>query len=328
MKTRLKHFVVCGLLIWGQSAWAATAPAQANVPAAPLPPDPATQPLPATESPVEFFRKLLSMPPAERETALAGKSAKHRETLQAKLAEYESLMPAEREARLQRLQLPAYLLPLMQMNPGARSNRLDRVPERDRLLVKTRLAEWDRLGPEQQREILGNRGALQYFFRPAETPTPVIQNANLLAIYPPGLKAKLEDGLKRWHTLDNAERDALTSQFRQLFELDPAQQEKVLQLRTFSQQERIKMKQTLTLFSRLPDQQREECLKGFRKFANLTPEQRDSFMLNVNRWLSMTPEERNLWRRLVLRLQQTPMPPPPPRAGGSPQTDIVKAAAP
>jgi hypothetical protein len=258
--------------------------------------------LPPVVSPIQYFRDLMAMESDAREQALAGKLPQHRETLMAKVMEYDAMPEAERESRLQRLQLPVYLLPLMQMAPGALSNRLERIPEKDRALVALRLGEWHRLSKEQQREALTNQTALQYFFRPAEAPT--VRSAQWLSIWPPQLKAKLENGLRHWQSLSESERQALTAQFRQFFLLDPGGQERVLL--QFTESERRSMKTTLDLFARLLDAKRQECLAGFGKFANLSAEQRDLFILNVQRWQGMTPAERNLWRRMVIRLQAPP----------------------
>src|SRR5581483_6466659 len=51
-------------------------------------------------SPVEYFRVLLTMPAAEQERALAKQSPAQRKAILAKLKEYSSLSPEERELRL------------------------------------------------------------------------------------------------------------------------------------------------------------------------------------------------------------------------------------
>src|SRR5438045_302613 len=55
--------------------------------------------VPPAKSPVDFFRELLAMDADEREERLGGREPTDRKAILAKLQEYESLTPEERELR-------------------------------------------------------------------------------------------------------------------------------------------------------------------------------------------------------------------------------------
>src|SRR6185436_7401202 len=73
---------------------------------------------------VEHFRELLNLTAAEREEALAEKSPEQKRLLLAKLREYESLKPEERDLRLRLIQLRLYLVPLMKLPPSERRDKI------------------------------------------------------------------------------------------------------------------------------------------------------------------------------------------------------------
>jgi mono/diheme cytochrome c family protein len=111
-------------------------------------------------SPVEFFRQVLAMMPEQRDKALEKYSLKTREFVRVKLKEFDALKPEERENRLRTMELRWQLLPLMSMAPSNRVLRIQSVPERDRSLIEERLRLWDKLSPEQQRDVLECEPAL------------------------------------------------------------------------------------------------------------------------------------------------------------------------
>ncbi|MCX6895643.1 MAG: hypothetical protein NTZ16_09140, partial [Verrucomicrobia bacterium] len=80
-------------------------------PAPKLPPVP--PPMPGAQSPVDIFRKLLAQSPAEQKQFLADRSPETQRRILAKLREYESLKPDQRELRLRATELRWYLLPLL-----------------------------------------------------------------------------------------------------------------------------------------------------------------------------------------------------------------------
>src|SRR5256885_12585964 len=118
------------LLIAATSVFAQSPPVPAQEKAAPLPPLP---PWPPAQ---KSFRQVLAMNPAEREQFLSTRTPEQRRVLQARLHEYESLPPLEREARLCSLGLRLYLRPLMEVPVSNRVERLNSVPQPERKLVE------------------------------------------------------------------------------------------------------------------------------------------------------------------------------------------------
>ena len=88
-------------------------PRSTSVPVAIMPQ--MTPPMPP--SPMDYFRSLLAMSPAQRESALAKKPARIRERILAKVNEYAALDPDERELRLRATELRWYLMPLLRTAP-------------------------------------------------------------------------------------------------------------------------------------------------------------------------------------------------------------------
>ena len=85
--------------------------------------------LPAA-SPVELFRKLLAMPPAEQKEFLAARSPDAQRRILAKLREYDSLNPDQRELQLRVTELRWYLFPLLTAPATNRSAQLAAILER------------------------------------------------------------------------------------------------------------------------------------------------------------------------------------------------------
>src|ERR1700757_5101623 len=104
------------------SLWAQDSPTPATQPPPPLPaaqaPTPPVPALPPLRSPVDSFRELLAM------------------------------KPADRELRLQMTQLRWYLLRFMQTPATNYGQFMLQVPEKDRRMVQDHLKPWYRLSPE------------------------------------------------------------------------------------------------------------------------------------------------------------------------------------
>src|SRR4051812_34598984 len=98
------------------------------------PPEPA-----AAKSPVAVFRELLNMEPSERTKALADRPEETRKRILAKIREYQSLKPDERELRLKVTELGYYLRPLMRTPATNRTAQLAIIPAGYRELVQVRL---------------------------------------------------------------------------------------------------------------------------------------------------------------------------------------------
>jgi len=256
------------------SAPATNSPIAAHVRVAP----PAPPVLPVVQSPVDFFRRLLLMSPAERTQALASRTPESRDRIMKKVHEYLALSADERELRLRATELRWYLVPLMRTSPTNRDPELTSVPESLRDLAKSRLAQWDLLPPGLQQEFLANDSAINSFAQPL------------------GPKADT-----------NTQPDSVAQQFSQFFVFSPAEQKQVLG--TLSDPERARMEKTLETFKQLPPQQRVQCIRNYAKFAGMSGVERAEFLKNAESWSKMSPQERQSWRDLV---DHVPLWPPMP----------------
>jgi hypothetical protein len=240
------------------------------------PPPPQLQP----PSPVNFFRQLLAMTPAERIRSLTNRPPETRARIQAKVREYLVLAPDDRELRLRATELRWYLTPMFRAEPEERATRVSQVPEDLREIVKSRLTQWDLLPPPLQKEFLDSDRAVHYFAHVEVTNTAVV----------------------------NPEQAKISEQFQQFFEFTADEKSQVLG--TLSEVERAQMEKTLQSFEQLPLQQRHQCVKNFAKFAGMAPAERVEFLKDAERWSKMSPQERQSWRDLVLHVPQWPPLPP------------------
>ena len=298
---------------------AATATNHVAQPVPPAPPPPLP---PSAPSPVEQFRRLLAMSPAERDQWLAGRSEKARAYLRAQLQEFDALTPPEREIRLRLLRLRYYLVPLMKSAPADRQVLLARVPATERALIVTRLTEWDRLPADQQQELLQDEKALDSF-SVFNTATEAERRA-MIERATPERRQRLEAELARWQSLAPGQRERLARHFDHFFSLADPEREKVLGL--LSAGERRRTERMLAAFGQLPPEQRTRCIAALNRFVTMTTAEREQFWRKAARWESMTPAERRAWRAFTADLPPMPpglgpgqpapppLPPPPPAA--------------
>ena len=270
-------------------------------------------PMARSTSPVDLFRRLLVLTPAERENSLTNRPPAIRNRILTKVLEYEALDPNERELRLRATELRWYLLPLLHESPTNRAARLAQVPDDLRDLVKTRLDLWSILPPPLQQEFLDNEHALRYFTHvdsPNNLPMPPI---------PAGRGSHhgaQNHDLAHWNALPEVQRQRITAQFNQFFELTPDEKQETLN--TLSDAEREQMEKTLQAFDNLSAEQRAGCVRAFAKFASMNAVEKQEFLKNAERWSQMSPEERQAWRDLVTHIPEWPplppalMPPMPP----------------
>ncbi len=284
-----------------------------------IPPSP-----PAIKSPVEVFRELLAANSAERNRLLEDRPPESRKRILAKLREYESLKPDERELRLQATELRFYLRPLMSQAPAERAEALAAIPADKRGLIESRLQEWDHLPEAARRELLDNEAAINYF---AEIQSATEeQKRRILETMSPARREKLQTGMIYWRQLPENQRRTILDRFNRFFELTPGEKRRALA--TLSEPERRQIEKTLTAFGSLPSAERAACIRSFEKFASLSLEERQLFLKNAEKWKVMPPEQRQAWRDLVAKLNQHPPLPPnvplPPlpgdRKGESPPT--------
>lgn len=302
--------------VFAQSSPVPTPPAQ-KVPSAILPPP--------AKCPVDFFRDLLAMEPAERVRFLTNRPAASQKLLLAKLHEYDALKPEQRDLRLQATELRWYLLPLMSMPPSDRAAQLTNVPVKIRELITDRLQVWDSLPADAQKRLL--HPAADYLSKPP------VQPASLRPPMPPALpperQAHLEAGIRDWQNKTEAEREDIVEHFNEWFELSAREQAKTLT--GISEPERVQMEKTFEKFRNLSSAQRGACLRSFQKFASMSLAERQQFLENVERWKQMTPSERQTWKDLVYNLgSQPPLPPglgSPPMPPRAPRTPPVPGVA-
>ncbi|MCU0785376.1 MAG: DUF3106 domain-containing protein [Verrucomicrobia bacterium] len=273
-------------------------------------------PVPLLRSPVDSFRELLAMTLEERKQALAARPPEMRKRILAKVREYLSLKPDERELRLRATELRWYVVPLLNTPATNRAAQLIFIPPELRKPITDRITQWDKLAPAAQKELLENELTERYFTQ-LEGSTRE-QRTNILAGISPERRAQLEAGMNRWGALSEKHRRKTCERFDQFFELTPREKEKALQ--TLSEAERQQMEKTLRAFEKLPKDQRERCVRSFEKFASLSLEERRLFLKNAERWRLMSPGERQAWRELVAQMPEwPPMPPfPPPPLPPSP----------
>jgi hypothetical protein len=280
-------------------------------------PEPPPVPPPAS-SPVDRFRQLLEMSPAEREAFLAARSPEQREYLRARLAEFDALPAADRELRLHLLNLRHYLLPLLREPAARREELLREVPPKYRELVAERLAAWDRLAPSQQAELLAGGsvfgGLPLHELAAAQTPRAA---ARQLA---PGRREQFQRDLERWEALPESERARITERFAAF--LSFSEKEKARVLSELEAPRREQAARLLQALEALSPAERTRSLAALQRLANLPPEQRERFLQNAARWQAMSDEERQAWRRLHALLPPLPpgmeMPPPLPRGAAAP----------
>ena len=264
-------------------------------------------PMPTMKSPVDLFRNLLALTPAERRLSLSNRPPEVQKKLLAKVREYESLKPDEREVRLRTTELQWYLQPFMSDSRTDREARLSLIPEETRRLVEERLNRWDGLPPALREELLNHETTARYFTQ-LESATDE-QRQKILAQMSPERRAKLEAGLDHWRELSADQREKTLAGFTAFFELTPAEKQKALS--SLSAAEQRRMEKTLQSYASLPPAQRAQCLRSFEKFAGMSLADRQAFLKNAERWKLMTPAERESWRTLV---KLAPMMPPPPLA--------------
>lgn len=254
----------------------------------------------AQRNPVAAFRILLAMRSDARATELAAKPARLREVLTTRLREYDTLTPAEREARLRATELHFHLNPLLTIIPATRAAQLAAVPESFRPLVEERLAAWDKLPAEIQREVLTNERLLKAMTRPAVP--------NAFPPLPPGLVPTVPDNVTHWQALDTKQREQLLDNFTHYFRLDERAKTRVVA--ALPEPKRAEATRTLGELEQLTADERAACLAALKKLGHMTQAEQAQFYANAEQWKKMTESERAAWRKVVIEF-----PPLPPGAG-------------
>jgi hypothetical protein len=279
-----------------------------NSPAAPEIPAP-----PPIRSPVDFFRQLLDMSPAQRLQALTNRSETNRKLILAKVREYRSFSENERELRLRATELEWYLVPLMKVPATNRAARLITVPEEYRKMIQARLEDWDQLPESVRKELVDRRESIRVYIQ-MTSGVPMQTNS----IVP--RRPAVEEDLKKIQAMSEADRQKLITRFNQYFDLTDHEKQKALRTLTPEDQEQIR--KTLSKYENLTASQRAQCIRSFGEFANMTYAERQQFLKNAERWIMMTPDKRRAWREVVEKVSvtpptfaATPKPPSPPPPG-------------
>jgi hypothetical protein len=289
MKQLLQIFFVAGGVAFSAAA--------ADADRKPVPP----KTFPA--SPVALFRMLLMTNAAGREQWLAQKSPQQRDYIAAKIQEFETLAPAERENRLQTLQLRWVMPLLMKMTLVERTERLATLPAEERALIEKQFPRtWDILPPPVRQDVLENQMALGYFI-------PGSGSSNVWTAMTAAQREELQRQFENLDKMPPVRRNQAMERFKQFVERPSAEKDKALDRLTAS--ERTQMEQTLTKFDNLPAGQREQALAGFRKFAELSPADRAAFLKSAQQWQKMSAADRERWRKIVVTLQAAKIIKPP-----------------
>ena len=265
----------------------------------------------AAGSPFAAFKKIVSLPEAEREAAV-GKlkisSERHRKLVKAKVGEYAAMPEAERDRKLDALDFRWHLMPIMKTAKADRANQLASVPERFRTDIKRRLTGWDKLDAGVQADLLKNESFFRYLSSFGRGRQSRVALTNHMEKMPTRLREGLEGRITTWREKPKPERRRMTHQFHQFFDLPKAEQERALS--HLPRKELAKMNATLDQFKAMSRAQRELGMQSFEKLADMSQAERAGFFRNTERWNGMTNADRKKWRTLV-----TQMPPLPPGFG-------------
>ncbi|MSU27842.1 MAG: DUF3106 domain-containing protein [Pedosphaera sp.] len=257
----------------------------------------------AERNPVAVFRGLLAMRTDARATELSTQPERLRAVLTTRLRDYDALPAVEREGRLRATELRYFLNPLLMTLPATRATQLATVPESFRSLVEERLAAWDKLPAEIQREILLDERLRQAMTRPAVV--------GAFPPLPPGLEPKVPENLTQWQALDVRQREQLLDNFTHYFRLDERAKTRVVA--ALPQPTRAEAALTLGQFEDLSAGERAACVSALKQLGQMTPAQQTQFYANAERWKQMPESERARWRKVVIEF-----PPLPPGAGPLP----------
>lgn len=281
-------------------------------------------------NPMDDFRRLLAMSKEERENELADKPEGFRTMLQDKLKEYDALTPEEQELRIRSTELRFDLMSLLGASPERRTEKLERIPENRRDLVKARLEQWDALPAELKEEVLEHQSTLHYVIRLDAAPEGAKED--IFAKMPPEYRERIKARIANINAKPEEQRKRMIDNFHKLFDLSEKDQQNILQ--KLDQEQREKMEKRLADYEKLPPDVRKQCMDSAHKFNKLSAEEKARFLEGAERWKTMSEEERNTWRNLIKQMPPLPpglnsVPPLPPGASvqAKPALDVPLAPA-
>lgn len=254
------------------------------------------------QSPVKFLSDLLRASAVQRQEILAETSPSRQAFWERKLREYEALPEPVRRARLRTAQLHWYLALLIGIPEESRRARMDSIPESDRVLVRRRMDQWDRLPVDLRSDILANIKVMQYFARLVSSSPE--QRAALMKTSAEASNP-MNDKKLSWQTLSPQRRQQMFDAYARFYELPPLKQEAAIA--KIPVPARKQLKERLDELLRMPLDKQKKCLIALNAFAQMTPEERTIFRGNAERWRAMDAKEREFWTLFVKQLP--PLPP-------------------
>ncbi len=260
-------------------------------------------PIPSiAQSPVKYLSDLLSFSAEKRAEVLTKEKPSRRAFWERKIREYEALPQSFREARLRTAQLHWYLALLIGIPEESRSARVEAIPESDRVLVKRRLEQWDKLPADLRSDILDNIKVMQYFARLVSS-SPSQREALLKTSAE--ASNPMNDKKLSWQTLSPQRRQQMFDAYARFYELPPLKQEAAIA--KIPVPVRVALKERLNELLKMPLDKQKKCLIALNTFTQMTPEERTIFRGNADRWRAMDSKEREFWTLFVKQLP--PLPP-------------------
>ena len=201
-------------------------------------------PVPHSKSPVDLFRELLAMTPAEREKLpdepAAGNPRPHSRQgarIRGARPERARIAPARHRIALVFAAPPARIADEPRRAAGGHSGRF--------------AAAGAKPPPAMEHSAAADAGGIS-----GERAHPALFHARGSVKQPAGAAPARPDraDLAHWNTLSEDQRQKITAQFNQFFELTPVEKQKTLN--TLSDAERRQMEKTLQTFDKLPPAQR------------------------------------------------------------------------
>jgi hypothetical protein len=250
---------------------------------------------PMPPSPISEFRGWLAQSPSERKVALAKRPAKSRLILEQKIEEYSALPAAERQRRLAATELQWYLKPLLNMPKAKRDSAVQKIPAPWQPLVLERLAQWDKMPPDLQKQVLNHQLVVAYLS------TPVSEQQAVLRSLTNAERDLLQQRIARWKILPAVERVRMDERLNDFFNMRTDKQEQALN--NFSDAERQTMQKALDAFRGLTREQRQVCIQSFGRFASrfaaMSAREQIAFLKNAERWQELSQQDRDMWRQVV-----------------------------
>ncbi len=266
-----------------------------------------------TNSPVRFFRVLLTASADEQVRLLEARPAASRAVLQQKLQEYRLLSDADREAKLRALEFHHLMNLLMNAPVAVRAAWLTQVPVEYRPLCEERLRLWNLLPVEIQRNVREREATFRWLTRYESASED--QRKDLLNSVPLSERTSREQALAQWRAMSAAEREQAWRGARQMFEMSARDQQRVVA--AVAESNRIPTARLVEGLRQLSHQEREQCLAGWQRYAQLEPAEQARLLQAWERWKKMSESEREVWRKLSASVPKPPPLPQPRSASGT-----------